>query len=170
MSVTTIHPIERIRDAFERAHAICVGSRAHYMSIPPDPERDADLILTDAIEELAALRARVTALEQPRCCSVCAGHGDPTSGRECVCGGFGTETAEILGLRATAIEMAARVAELERDAELLRETASMEARLACAWARKLPDDHWMIRDGIVIGLRSLIALGPRPEGEAQDAR
>lgn len=120
MSEPMIHPIERIRDAFARAHAICVGSRAHYMSIPPDPERDADLILTDAIEELAALRARV--------------------------------------------------AELEREVELLRDTASTEARLACAWARKLPDDHWMIRDGIVIGLRSLIALGPRAEGEAQDAR
>lgn len=58
-----IHPIDRVRDAFNRAHAICIGRRAHdilpasYMSIPPNPEFDADLILTDAIEELAKLRA-----------------------------------------------------------------------------------------------------------------
>lgn len=63
MSEPTIHPIERIRDAFERVHKIATGEYAHYMSIPPNPERDADLILTDAIEELATLRARVAELQ-----------------------------------------------------------------------------------------------------------
>lgn len=63
------HPIERIRDAFARAHARIAGDitgkvSTHYMTIPPDPERDVDLILTDAIDELDALRARVAELER----------------------------------------------------------------------------------------------------------
>ena len=55
-------PIERIRDAFARAHKIATGGRAHYMSIPADSERDADLILSDAIDELEALRNAAPAL------------------------------------------------------------------------------------------------------------
>lgn len=55
-------PIERIRDAFARAHKIATGGRAHYMSIPADAERDADLILSDAIDELEALRNAAPAL------------------------------------------------------------------------------------------------------------
>ncbi len=55
-------PIERIRDAFARAHKIATGGLAHYMSIPADAERDADLILSDAIDELEALRNAAPAL------------------------------------------------------------------------------------------------------------
>lgn len=55
-------PIERIRDAFARAHKIATGGRAHYMSIPADAERDADLILSDAIDELEAIRNAAPAL------------------------------------------------------------------------------------------------------------
>ena len=89
-------------------------------AIMADWRSDRDDEVTYGPAERDALRARVAELQEPRCCSVCAGNGDPTSGRECVCGGIGTEAAEILGLRATAIEMAARVAELEREVERLR--------------------------------------------------
>jgi hypothetical protein len=53
------HPIERIRDAFDRAHRRIMGGpgSVHYMTIPPNRERDVDLILTDAIDELESLRA-----------------------------------------------------------------------------------------------------------------
>ncbi len=32
-------------------------------------------------------------------CSVCAGQGKPVSGKKCICGGAGTQTAEMQGLR-----------------------------------------------------------------------
>lgn len=65
------HPIEGIRNAFARAHAIITGQlvngqRAHYMSVPPDRARDVDLIITDAIDELAELRPAVAALTAER--------------------------------------------------------------------------------------------------------
>lgn len=55
-------PIDRIRDAFSRAHKMATGVWAPYMSVPADPERDADLILSDAIDELEALRNAAPAL------------------------------------------------------------------------------------------------------------
>jgi hypothetical protein len=32
-------------------------------------------------------------------CSVCAGTGDPGTGKPCICGGRGTQTAELQGFR-----------------------------------------------------------------------
>lgn len=56
--------IDEIRDALLRIHHVAVGtSDRSYMSIPADPKRDADLIVMAAIDELAALRIRVTELE-----------------------------------------------------------------------------------------------------------
>jgi hypothetical protein len=51
--------IEKIREALKRMHHKAIGEddRA-YMSIPADPERDADLILSAAIDELELLRKR----------------------------------------------------------------------------------------------------------------
>lgn len=50
-------PIEEIREALIRIHHVAIGkSTAAYMSVPADPKRDADLILSAAIDELAALR------------------------------------------------------------------------------------------------------------------
>lgn len=49
--------IDEIRAAFMRVHhRACGDDREVYMSVPADPERDADLIVTAAIDELAALR------------------------------------------------------------------------------------------------------------------
>lgn len=50
-------PIDEIRQALSRIHKVAIGeSTDSYMSIPADPKRDADLILSAAIDELAALR------------------------------------------------------------------------------------------------------------------
>ena len=52
------HDIETIRDAMQRMHRrACDNSERNYMSIPADPKRDADLILSAAIDELEQLRA-----------------------------------------------------------------------------------------------------------------
>lgn len=56
--------IEQIRDAFHLIHRVATGqSDRGYMSIPADPERDADLIVAAAIDELEALRAERDALK-----------------------------------------------------------------------------------------------------------
>ena len=56
--------MKTIRAAFLQIHHRAIGkSDRVYMSIPPDPERDADLILDDAIRELAHLREVVKAME-----------------------------------------------------------------------------------------------------------
>jgi hypothetical protein len=47
-------------------------------------------------------------------CNVCAGTGDPGTGKPCICGGRGTQTAELQGFRE-------RVYELEADAERYNE-------------------------------------------------
>lgn len=55
------HTEEQIREAFFRLHDNASGRTARsYMSIPPDPKRDADLILVAAIDELVELRAKMT--------------------------------------------------------------------------------------------------------------
>lgn len=56
--------IEEIRDAFHHVHDYAMRRTDRpYMRIPADPERDADLIVTAAITELEALRARLAAAE-----------------------------------------------------------------------------------------------------------
>jgi len=53
-----------LREALERIHRVASGvSDEAYMSIPADPKRDADLLLSAAIDELVALRERVKELE-----------------------------------------------------------------------------------------------------------
>lgn len=50
--------IDEIRSAFIHVHHYAIGkTREPYMEIPPNPNRDADLILSAAIDELAELRA-----------------------------------------------------------------------------------------------------------------
>jgi len=50
--------IDEIRDAFHLIHRVATGqSDRAYMSIPANPECDADLIVGAAIDELGALRA-----------------------------------------------------------------------------------------------------------------
>jgi hypothetical protein len=52
--------IDDIREAMHRMHRLATGqSDRAYMSIPADPKRDADLILSAAIDELWTLRRRV---------------------------------------------------------------------------------------------------------------
>jgi hypothetical protein len=54
----TQRPIEEIREAFYRIHQYATGqTRTSYMSIPVNPKRDADFILSDAIDELSSLRS-----------------------------------------------------------------------------------------------------------------
>lgn len=59
-----MRPIEEIHAALLRIHAkACDHAAPAYMSVPANPERDADLIVSDAIAELAALRRRCDDLE-----------------------------------------------------------------------------------------------------------
>jgi len=49
---------------------------------------------------------------KPTPCNVCL--GEPLkSGRQCICGGIGTEQAELQGLRERCFDLEARVEELE---------------------------------------------------------
>lgn len=77
-------------------------------------------------------------MKDPSVCSVCAGTGKPVSGKRCICGGAGTQAAELQGFRL-------RVHELEmtlRDADILAKNVdeqiqfgNLDARSAIADAR-----------------------------------
>jgi hypothetical protein len=59
--------IDEIREAFFRVHRYATGrSDRAYMSIPADPERDADLIVCAAIDELGGLREALALAEHER--------------------------------------------------------------------------------------------------------
>lgn len=63
--------IEEVRESFHLIHRVATGqSDRAYMSIPADPRRDADLIVSAAIDELAAARNAlprlITALREAR--------------------------------------------------------------------------------------------------------
>ena len=49
---------QQIADAFDRVHRRATGQAPDmiYMSIPVDNERDADIIVTDAVHEIIAWR------------------------------------------------------------------------------------------------------------------
>ena len=50
--------IKTLRNALSAMHAVACGdSTRAYMSIPADPKRDADLLLSGALDELERLRA-----------------------------------------------------------------------------------------------------------------
>lgn len=57
--------IESLHAALDKIHRrACDGPSApSYMSVPADPRRDADLMLSLAIDELSALRAEVAKLQ-----------------------------------------------------------------------------------------------------------
>lgn len=62
-----MRPIEEIHAALQRIHAkACDHAAPAYMRVPANPEQDADLIVSDAIAELAALRKRVEELDRMR--------------------------------------------------------------------------------------------------------
>lgn len=61
---------------------------------------------------IAIVERLQTQLTESQKCSVCAGMGNPVSGLPCVCGGEGTVTAELHGLRALLFESRAREKEL----------------------------------------------------------
>lgn len=51
--------------ALSKMHKRACGDTSQvYMSVPADRERDADLVLSDAIEELATARERLKAAQQ----------------------------------------------------------------------------------------------------------
>jgi hypothetical protein len=59
------HDIDTIREAMQCMHRkACDNSERNYMSIPADPKRDADLILSAAIDELEQLRGVPAAYER----------------------------------------------------------------------------------------------------------
>jgi hypothetical protein len=64
-------------------------------------------------EAMDRLGARIKELEQPPPCGVCGG-APLASGRECICGGKGTEWDETHGLRVRCFELEDRIAVFER--------------------------------------------------------
>lgn len=57
--------IDEIHAAFRQVHKrSCGDTRQVYMSIPPRPEHDADIIICDAIDELARLRSTCENLKE----------------------------------------------------------------------------------------------------------
>lgn len=55
--------VKRLR---ELAHAVTLGPDGHHeftMRVPAEPDRDADLVLSSAADEIDRLRARVATLE-----------------------------------------------------------------------------------------------------------
>lgn len=55
--MTDRHDEETLRKALQLIHRVAIGqSDRAYMSIPADPKRDADLLLSAAIDELVELR------------------------------------------------------------------------------------------------------------------
>lgn len=78
----------------------------------PDPEWWAPQSLVTNLErQVASLESQLERLSKPNVCNVCAGSGKPTSGLPCICGGVGTEVAELEGFRAQYYELSC---ELER--------------------------------------------------------
>lgn len=56
--------IKKLREALSKMHArACDDTSQVYMSIPADPQRDADLLLSAALDELEELRSKHAALE-----------------------------------------------------------------------------------------------------------
>ena len=47
--------------------------------------------------EITRLQTKVDELEKVRVCSVCAGNDNPVSNLPCICGGIGTQEAELQG-------------------------------------------------------------------------
>lgn len=62
-----MNSIDKIRTALETAHSLACGHRSDtgmpYMSIPANVETDADLILSDAVDELDRARADLARLQ-----------------------------------------------------------------------------------------------------------
>jgi hypothetical protein len=56
--------IDEIRKAFLKMHHVALGQERSYMSIPADPNRDADLIVSAAIGELKTLREAAADLRE----------------------------------------------------------------------------------------------------------
>lgn len=65
------------------------------------------------VEKINSLSFQLERLKQPFPCNVCGGSGKPTSGLPCICGGVGTEQAELEGFRAQCYD-------LERSLERLK--------------------------------------------------
>lgn len=58
----------------------------------------------DLEADVAVMKAALKEARRPAMCGVCCGTGKPTSGKPCICGGAGTEQAEMHGLRVALFE------------------------------------------------------------------
>jgi hypothetical protein len=96
-------------------------------------------VLLDLARELerenAAMLAEVERLKSPKLCGVCC--GEPlASGRKCICGGIGTEDAEMDGLRVA-------LHDTERRAETAEQALAKLSKKVKGWAASLPENfHW----------------------------
>jgi hypothetical protein len=59
----TTRPIEQIRDCLSRLTRAAFGETVAFASIPARPGHDADLVLSDAVDELEQLRASLKEME-----------------------------------------------------------------------------------------------------------
>ncbi len=75
--------IDDIRQALSTIHNVAMGGTGAYMSIPPDMDRDADMVLMAAIDELEELRATVAGASLCSAEGACSGHCAFTGLRGC---------------------------------------------------------------------------------------
>jgi hypothetical protein len=101
---------------------LCEAVRSQFPlseAVPLKPGLDNAASLGEAMERHDIDLRRQWELER-RMCSVCAGTGKHASGRDCICGGVGTEIAEADGLRKEVYRLERREAEIRQLREALQ--------------------------------------------------
>jgi len=89
---------------------------------------------TTAEAERDALQARLAELQKPAPCGVCGGTGAPASGKPCICGGVGTEVAEMDGLRLAVYDEAERADKAEARLAAVEQSRDLRQRAVATWA------------------------------------
>lgn len=109
--------------------------------------------LTD-LADAPTLRARVAELEakleeakRPHLCNVCVGK-PLASGRQCICGGAGTEAAETQGLRAECFRLTDEVARLTTARAEMQARCAKECEYIAAGHRAMAQRAWDAEDRI----------------------
>jgi hypothetical protein len=90
-------------EGWDRAHepAKCGHARANYK----DPKYGTPEYKGEEECEFCAALAAALQQHPTAPCSVCIGKGDPGTGKPCICGGVGTEAAELQGFRERCFEL-----------------------------------------------------------------
>ena len=83
-----------------------------------------------ALNEIDHLTARVRELEREDICDVCAGRGNPGTGKPCVCGGTGKATRQAAGFRDSINDLHRQMEAVERERDrLIKENGELRKLL-----------------------------------------